>query len=190
MNRQRCCMTSIAVFTAQGPAEVIALVQSTNKLLQSRKPTEREQVVLPNPSGQVERVFTLKPIYKKPPHLVGDNHFSGDEVMELLGRKGYGTTMTNHLDCFTDGLKPYLHHKKVPPGCPKAKAMRFEMPIVAIKQELAPADDSAKAYTRTMVSFQSTGKTNICGVISLPLVSLYVSKQVRGKRTEQSSVGH
>jgi hypothetical protein len=97
--------------------------------------------------------------------------------MNLLGRKGYGTTMTNRRDRFPDGLKPYLHHEKVPPGCPKAKAMRFEMPIVAIKQVPAPVDDeSAKAYTRTMVSFQSTGATNICGVNNLPSVSLYVSK--------------
>lgn len=169
-------------FTAQGPAEVFALVQSIDKLLQSSEPrTEREQMVLPNPSGQGERVFSLKPVYKKPPHLVADNHFSGDEVMEFLGSKGYGATMTNRRDRFPDGLKPYLHHKKVPPGCAKAKAMRFEMPIVAIKQEPAPTDESAKAYTRTMVSFQSTGATNICGVNNLPSVSLYVSKRVRGK---------
>ncbi len=139
--------------------------------------------MLPNPSGQGERVFTLKPIYQQPPHLVADNHFSGEEVMNLLGMKGYGTTMTNCRDRFLDGLKPYLHHEKVPPGCPKAKAMRFEMPIVAIKQVLAPADDeSAKAYTRMMVSFQSSGATNICRVNNLPLVSLYVSKRVRAKR--------
>ncbi len=123
----------------------------------------------------------MKPIYKKPSHLVADNHFSGEEVMELLGRKEYRMTMTNCRDHFPDGLKPYLHHDKVPPGCPKAKAMRFEMPIVAIKQVPVPADESAKAYTWTMVSFQSTGTTNICGVNNLPSVSLYVSKQVRGK---------
>jgi hypothetical protein len=94
--------------------------------------------------------------------------------MNLLGREGYGTTMTNSRDRFPDGLKPYLHHEMVQPGCPKAKAMRFEMPIVAIKQVPVPADDeSAKAYTRTMVSFQSTGATNICGVNNLPSVSLY-----------------
>ncbi len=113
MARQRVCMTSIAVilmatfiatncnlvlkvFTAQGPAEMFALVQSIDKLLQSSKPTEREQFVLPNPSGQGERVFTLKPIYQQPPHLVADNHFSGEEVMNLL--------LTNRRDRFPDGL--------------------------------------------------------------------------------------
>jgi hypothetical protein len=66
-------------FTAQGPAEMFALVQSIDKRLQSSKPTEQEQFVLPNPSGQGERVITLKSIYQQPPHhLVADNHLTGD----------------------------------------------------------------------------------------------------------------
>jgi hypothetical protein len=40
---------------------------------------------------------------------------------------------------------------------------------------------STKAYTRTLVSFQLTGATNICGVNNLPSVTNYVSKKVRGK---------
>ncbi len=57
--------------------------------------------------------------------------------------------------------------------------MHFAMPIVAIKQQ--PAVEESKAYTKTLVSFQSTGATNICGVNNLPLVTNYVSKKVRGK---------
>jgi hypothetical protein len=64
-------------------------------------------------------------------------------------------------------------------GCPKAKAMRFAMPIVAIKQQ--PSVEESKAYTKTLVSFQSTGATNICGVNNLLSVTNYVSKKVRGK---------
>ena len=83
------------------------------------------------------------------------------------------------------GLKPYLHHEGVKSGCPKARAMRFDNPIVAIKQVSAVEDEDdsikAKACTRTLVSFQSMGPTNICGVNNLPSVSLYVSKRVRGK---------
>jgi hypothetical protein len=118
-------------------------------------------------------------IYPVPPHIVTDNHFLGDEVMDWLGRKGYGTTMTNRQDCFPKGLKPYLHHDKVVAGCPKAKAMYFAMPIVAIKQQ--PAVEESKAYTKTLVSYQSTGATIICGVKNLTLVTYYVSKKVRGK---------
>jgi hypothetical protein len=117
--------------------------------------------------------------YPVPPHIVADNHFSGDEVMDWLGRKGYGTTMTNHQDCFPKGLKPYLRHDKVVASYPKAKAMHFAMPIAAIKQQ--PAVEELKAYTKTLVSFQSTGATNICGVNNLLSVTNYVSKKVRGK---------
>jgi hypothetical protein len=99
--------------------------------------------------------------------------------MDWLGRKGYGATMTNRRDHFPKGLKPYLHHDKVVAGCPKAKAMHFAVPIVAIKQQ--PAVEESKAYTKTLVSFQSMGATNICGVNNLLLMTNYVSKKVRGK---------
>jgi hypothetical protein len=99
--------------------------------------------------------------------------------MDLLGQKGYGTTMTNRRDYFPKELKPYLHHAKVVTGCPKAKAVHFGMPIVAIKQQ--PAMEESKAYTKTLALFQSTGATNICGVNIFPSVTNYISKKVRGK---------
>jgi len=46
--------------------------------------------------------------------------------MDILGRKGYGTTMTNHHDRFPKGLKLFLHHDKVVGGCQKAKAFHYE----------------------------------------------------------------
>jgi hypothetical protein len=93
----------------------------------------------------------MRKIYPVLPHIVANNHFLGDEVMDWLGQKGYGVTMTNHGDRFPKGLKPYLHHDKVVAGCLKAKAMHFAMPIVAIKQQ--PAVEESKAYTKTSVSF-------------------------------------
>jgi hypothetical protein len=51
--------------------------------------------------------------------------------------------MTNHQDCFPEGLKPYLYHDKVVAGCPKAKAIHFAMPIVAIKQQPAVKESEA-----------------------------------------------
>jgi hypothetical protein len=127
----------------------------------------------------------LRKINAKPPHLVADNHFSGEEVMNLIGQKEYGATMTNRRDQFPPGLKQYLHRDKVTPGCQKSKAMQNKMPFVAIKQEPGDADGLTKACTRTLVSFQSTGATNICGVNNLPSVSLYVAKRVRGKGPSQ-----
>ena len=156
-------------------------------------PSGREEVVVQNPTGVGTLQFRMKKVYPKPPHIVADNHFSGEEVMKLLGSKGYGATMTNRRDRFPEGLKPYLHHEGVKSGCPKARAMRFDNPIVAIKQVPAVEDEDgsikAKACTRTLVSFQSTGPTNICGVNNLPSVSLYVSKRVRGKRGRNKNVG-
>mmetsp|Transcript_12411 Transcript_12411/g.26936 ORF Transcript_12411/g.26936 Transcript_12411/m.26936 type:complete len:326 (+) Transcript_12411:1665-2642(+) len=57
--------------------------------------------------------------------------------------------------------------------------MRYENPIIAIKQ--VQATDTAKAYTKTHVSFQSTGCTNISGVNNLPSAGLYVTKRERGR---------
>ncbi len=44
--------------------------------------------------------YTTKKIYF---HLLisntADNHFSGDNVMEFMGSKGYGFTVSCHRDC-------------------------------------------------------------------------------------------
>ena len=66
----------------------------------------------------------------------------------------------------------------------KAKAMHYTMQIVAIKQ--CPAVNESKAFTQTLVSFQSMGAMNICGVNNLPSVTNYVSKKVRGRETKMS----
>jgi hypothetical protein len=159
------------------------LVTTLDSLLVNGNSTKRETNEIQNPTGIGFEKFKMRKIYSVPPHIVADNHFSGDEGMDWLGRKGYGATMTYHEDHFPKGLKPYLHHDKVVAGCPKAKAMRFAMPKVAIKQQLAV--EESKIYTKTLVSFQSTGATNICGVNNLPLVTNYVSKKVRGKGKTQ-----
>ncbi len=158
---------------------MVDLVTMLDSLLVNGNSTECETNKIQNPTCIGFEKFKMRKIYPVPPHIVADNHFSGDKVMDWLGRKGYGATMTNRQDCFPKGLKPYLHHDKVVAGCPKAKAMHFAMPIVATKQQ--PAVEESKAYTETLVSFQSTGVTNICGVNNLPSMTNYVSKKVRGK---------
>ena len=55
-----------------------------------------------------------KKIYSRLPHIVVDNHFSGENVMEYIGKKGFGITTTRHHDHFPLGLKEFLHHEKVP----------------------------------------------------------------------------
>ncbi len=158
---------------------MVDLVTMLDSLFVNENSTERETNKMQNPTGIGFEKFKMRKIYPVPPHIVADNHFLGDKVMDWLGREGYGATMTNRQDCFPKGLKPYLHHDKVVAGCPKAKAMCFAMPIVAIKQQ--PSVEESKTYTKTLVSFQSTGATNICGVNNLPSVTNYVSKKFRGK---------
>ena len=132
---------------------------------------------IPPPSGIGEAIkYRKTPIYSQPPHIVCDNHFSGDNMLDYAGRKGYGITQTMRRDRYPEGLAPYLHHDKVLAGDPRAKAMRFMQPIVAIKQVEETNDQHpTKAYTKTLVSFQSTGATNISGVNNLPSAGLYVS---------------
>ncbi len=122
-------------------------------------------------------------IYSRPPHITCDNHFSDDSVLDYAGRKGFGITQICCCDCFPEGLKEYLHHEVVNAGDARPKAMRFEKPIVAVKQVPAGNDGgvATKPYTKTLVSFQSTSATNISGVNNLPSANLFVTVKLQGK---------
>ncbi len=172
-------------FTAQGPSEIFDIVKTIDVQTVDAPQSSWEEVVIQNPTEVGTLKFRMKNVSPQPPHIVADNHFSGEEVMTLLGRKGYSATMMNRRDRFPEGFKPYLHHEGVKSGCPKERAMRLENPIVAIKQVPAVEDEDgstkAKVYTRTLVSFQLTGPKNVCGVNNLPSVNLYVSERVHGK---------
>ncbi len=111
-------------FNAQGPSEVYDLLRSIDALVMNGDPSDRGEVLIPKPTGIGIMQYQLKKIYPKSAHIVANNHFSGDEVMKLFGKKGYGCTMTNHRDCFPQGMKEYLHHEKVSNGCGKAKAIQ------------------------------------------------------------------
>jgi hypothetical protein len=107
----------------------------------------------------------------------------GDNVLDYAGNRGFGITQTCRCDRFPEGLKEYLHHEVVNAGDPRPKAMRFEKPIVAIKQvqarENAGGERTTKPYTKTLVSFQSTGATNICSINNIPSVTC--TCQLRGE---------
>jgi hypothetical protein len=117
------------------------------------------------------RVYTvpIKKVYSKPPHITADNHFSGENVMSFMGENGFRMTCTCCRDRFPPGLKRYFNHEKVLSTDKKTRVARFEQPIFAVNR--VQAKDDKKPYTRTLVSFQSTGATNIAGVnnlLSLP----------------------
>ena len=86
-------------------------------------------------------------------------------------------TATCARDQIPTKIKPYTHHTKVDSTHLRCKAMRYENPVVAIQQ--CKAADGKKAYTKTFVSFQLTGGTNIIGVNNLPSVRLYVGQKER-----------
>ena len=175
-------------FNAEGPAEMHNLLNQIDDLIEGRyhartAGTDDEAMyattMIPNPSGIGEQEYIRRCIYLKPPHLTADNHFSGEHVMDYAGVRGYGLTVTNCRDRFPKSLKPYLHHEKVKPGDARSKAMRYQNPIVVVKQ--VPATATTKAYTKNIVSFQSTGATNIAGVNNLPSAQLYVTSRERGR---------
>jgi hypothetical protein len=65
----------------------------------------------------------------------------------------------------------------------RPKAMRFEKPIVAVKQ--VPAGNNGcvatKPYTKILVLFQWTSATNISGVHNLPSANLHVTVKLQRK---------
>ena len=148
------------------------LVAQIDTLLQSTPMDKTSTIIINNPSRAIKLEFKLKKIYFQPPHLATDNNFSSDLLMDWLGGKGYGMTGTCARDNIPPTLNPYTHHAKVPNAShPRCKAMQFENPVVAIQQQPS-AVDSDLPYTKTFVSFQSTGGTNIIGVNNLPSVHL------------------
>ena len=172
-------------FNQEGSAEIVQMVKEIDKLIQQNNRDSQDDDMftsVPHPSGKLLR-YQKKAIFPRPPHLVADNYFSGEHVMDFIGKKGYGMTCTCRRDRIPKPIKDYVHHEKVTNYDLKAKVMRFQNPITAIKQ--VTATDSSKAYTKTFVSFQSTGPTNIAGVNNLPSCQLYVSKKDRGRKDDK-----
>ena len=122
----------------------------------------------------------LKKIFRVCPHMTWDNFFLGDEIMEHLGKLGFGCTMTCRRDRLPGGLdKTYFHHERNAVSKIK-KGARFLQPIAAIKTVVASADEGGKLYSRVYVSFQSTGSTNISTVNALNSNNLSIVNKERG----------
>lgn len=177
--------TRTAPFKAVGQSEIVMLVGMIDSLVEGEAQIDPQKITIANPSGGCRLEFALKPVYSKPPHITADNFFSSDAMMDWLGGKGYGMTATCARDRIPKEIKPYTHHTKVDATHPRCKAMRYENPVVAIKQCKAE-NDNKKAYTKTFVSFQSTGGTNIIGVNNLLSVKLYVGQKERGRKKDGS----
>lgn len=145
-------------FAAEGPSEIHSLISQVETMVTGIQSDVECVTKFRHPDGRVE-TFPTKKIYASQPHITADNHFSGDKVLDFAGGKGFGLTMNQRKDRFPQGLKPYCHHEKLEGHKDaRAKVMRFSNPIVPVKK--VPAEDNSKTYTKTLVSFQSTGATN------------------------------
>ena len=163
-------------FNQQGPAEIYHLINQLDDLTIGNPSTHTP---LYNPVLRETINYDMKQVYDGDIHVTADNHFSGEPVMDHAGGKGYGATFTNRRDRFPKETKEYLHHEKVEAGSKRSRVARFKNPIVAVKEVAATA--TKKAFTKTIVSFQSTGATNIAGVNNLLSARLYSSTKSRGQ---------
>jgi hypothetical protein len=157
----------------QGPSEVRRLME----------------IITPRIEGETE-VRGMRQIFKERPHTTWDNFFSGDQIFNWLGEKGFGGTMTCRRDRTMEGVaKEYLHVKKTVSDA-RSKAARFNEPITATKQTLFTlADTERRPYTRVHVSFQSTSSTNISTVNALNSNKLFVVKKERGQGASKRKWG-
>jgi hypothetical protein len=172
-------------FTAKRMFEIKNLIDQVEKLAVGSAPNKELDMSIPPPLGYGDpRIYRRRRVYSRLPHITCGNHFSGDNnELDYAGQKGFGITQTCRQDQFFKGLKEYLQHEQVNAGDARPKAMRFENPIVVVKQVPAgePGGIATKPYTKTLVTFQSVGATNISGVNNLPLANLYVTIKSRGK---------
>jgi hypothetical protein len=172
-------------FRQQGPAEVHYLCEEIRTMLQTDSSNNDQTVVAASnyahANGRQDYTIPKKKIYAELPHITADNHFSGENVMEYIGQRGFGITTTCRRDRFPPGLKEFLHHEKVASTDKRTRVARFEQPILAVKM-VKSTNGIDKDYTRTLVSFQSTGATNFTGVNNLMSVSLYVQPKYRGTK--------
>ena len=113
-----------------------------------------------------------KKIFKQKPHITWDNFFSGDTILDWIGRQGFGTTMTCRRDRLPSDIKGMYLHKKKTDTSPRTKVARFMNPIVAVKTN--------ETYQRVHVSFQSTSSCNITTVNAMSACNLSLRSRERG----------
>ena len=93
------------------------------------------EIITPRIEGEPE-VPGMRQIFKERPHITWDNSFSGDQILNWLGEKGFGGTMTCRRDRTMEGVaKEYSHVKKTVSDA-RSKAARFDQSITATKQTL------------------------------------------------------
>ncbi|EJK67882.1 hypothetical protein THAOC_11015, partial [Thalassiosira oceanica] len=179
-----------AGFNQEGPSEIKAIIDMAKNLVDDRASDEDLTFEVKQPDGSSKK-FRSKRIWRRNPHITADNHFSGDHVMDYAGGLGFGLTVTTRRDRIMKDIKKYCHVDKLAAGSTavmaRSRQMRYQNPITFAKR--VPASETTKAYTKTHVSFQSTGATNISGVNNLPSCELFVTQKSRGRGENKRNWG-
>ena len=174
------CHVRTAPFKSVGQSEVVMLVGQLDRLIKGNG--EVPTTTLKSPTNGIDMVYTMKTIYDKPPHIIADNLFTSEGIMDFLGDKGYGMTGTCARNCIPADLKPYTHHTKVDATHGRCRAMRFENPIVAIKQSQLPKKGKPTQRHSCHSSLQE-GLTSLASTIFLHVN--YISTHVQEVRIVQ-----
>ena len=120
-------------------------------------------------------------IFRIPPHLTFDNHYSGDGLQQYAREtiKNISLLSTCARNKTPKDIPPeYLHIDK-PDHTNWAKVTRFLEPIV-ITKTYPPRNDKA-GYKRIHVSMQSTSSTNFSMVNAINACSSQPHKKSRGQ---------
>jgi hypothetical protein len=74
-------------------------------MVEREEEDEEAEISTKNLLDGKEYTVPKKKIYVKRPHITADNHFSGKNVMDYIGKNGFGITTTCHRDHFPKGQK-------------------------------------------------------------------------------------
>jgi hypothetical protein len=148
-------------WTASGPLEVKMMMEK----------------ILPMVQGE-DNPDKLKQIFRVRPHTTWDNYFSGCKILDWLGERGFGATMTCRRDRLPSAVPSHYLHKKKTGTDKRSKAARFHEPVVLAKQ--VEEDGEKKAFERVHTSFQSTSSCNISMVNAINNCSMFIRRKERG----------
>ena len=127
-------------------------------------------------------------IYDQKPHVTMDNYFSGDKIIDWIGSKGFGATMTCRRDRLPSGIPSKYLHKQKTDSSKRTKVARFYNPVVAVKT-FGAKDKNSLPYRRVHVSFQSTSSCNIGTVNAINECMLTIHKRERGYNENKRTWG-
>ena len=99
--------------------------------------------------------------------------FSGDVIMDWIGERGFGATMTCRRDCLSFGVPGQYFHKQKKCVVCQDKGGSFFCNLL-LQLRIMMAGGGYKPYQRVYCRFQSTSYCNISTVNALSECKLYV----------------